>query len=80
MTIKTKAIPHAEAPAQPAKKEYPHDLLTVREVAQRLRVDDTTVRRWVKNGALEAVILPHLNERQAYRVRRSTLDALLGAK
>ena len=27
------------------------DLLTVREVAKQLRVDDTTVRRWIKNGA-----------------------------
>ena len=26
------------------------DLLTVREVAEQLRVDDTTVRRWIKNG------------------------------
>ena len=56
-----------------------HDeLLTVREVSDILRVDDTTTRRWIKNGALEAVTLPHVNERQAYRVRRSTLDKLLG--
>jgi excisionase family DNA binding protein len=54
------------------------ELLTVSEVARILRVDDTTVRRWVKQGALEAVVLPHVNERQAYRVRRSTLDKLLG--
>jgi excisionase family DNA binding protein len=54
------------------------ELLKVSEVARELRVDDTTVRRWVKLGALEAVVLPHKNERQAYRIRRSTLDALLG--
>jgi|SRR6266700_2997901 excisionase family DNA binding protein len=53
------------------------DLLTVREVAQKLRVDDTTVRRWIKNGVLEAITLPHRGARQAYRIRRSTLDALL---
>jgi len=59
--------------------EQPTDeLLTVREVARRLRVDDTTVRRWVKSGALEAVTLPHVRARQAYRIKRSTLDALLG--
>lgn len=52
------------------------ELLTVHEVAKRLRVDDTTVRRWVKNGALEAVILPHIGSRQAYRIRKSTLEAL----
>jgi excisionase family DNA binding protein len=54
------------------------DLLTVSEVARILRVDDTTVRRWVKQGALEAVVLPHVNERQAYRIKRSTLDKVLG--
>ena len=53
------------------------DLLTVREVAQQLRVDDTTVRRWIKNGVLEAITLPHRGARQAYRIRRSTLEALL---
>ena len=34
------------------------DLLTVSEVARILRVDDTTVRRWIKEGALEALPLP----------------------
>ena len=53
------------------------DLLTVREVAQQLRVDDTTVRRWIKNGVLEAITLPHRGARQAYRIRKSTLDNLL---
>jgi excisionase family DNA binding protein len=53
------------------------DLLTVREVAQQLRVDDTTVRRWIKNGVLEAITLPHRGARQAYRIRQATLDALL---
>jgi excisionase family DNA binding protein len=55
------------------------DLLTVREVAKRLRVDDTTVRRWIKSGALEAITLPHRGKRQAYRIKQSTLDALLNA-
>lgn len=80
MTTNTKQIPHAEAPVQPTKKQYPHDLLNVNEVAARLRVDATTVRRWIKQGALEAVILPHMNERQAYRVKRETLDAILATK
>ena len=53
------------------------DLLTVREVAKQLRVDDTTVRRWIKNGVLEAITLPHRGTRQAYRIRRATLNALL---
>lgn len=54
-------------------------LLTVTEVARRLRVDDTTVRRWIKVGALKAVVLPHANERQAYRIKLSTLKDLLNA-
>jgi excisionase family DNA binding protein len=54
------------------------ELLTVSEVAGILRVDDTTVRRWVKQGALEAVVLPHVHERQAYRIKRETLDKMLG--
>lgn len=53
------------------------ELLTVREVARRLRVDDTTVRRWIKSGALEAITLPHRGRRQAYRIKKSTLDKLL---
>jgi excisionase family DNA binding protein len=56
------------------------ELLTVSEVANLLRVDGTTVRRWVKMGALEAVVLPHVNERQAYRIRRSTLEKLIGSE
>jgi excisionase family DNA binding protein len=53
------------------------ELMTVSEVADALRVDATTVRRWVKNGVLEAVVLPHQNKRQAYRIKRSTLETLL---
>ena len=52
------------------------ELLTVREVARHLRVDDTTVRRWIKSGALDAVALPHSGKRCGYRVRKHTLDAL----
>jgi excisionase family DNA binding protein len=54
-----------------------NDLLTIREVAQALRVDDTTVRRWVKQGLLEAVTLPHKGKRQGYRIKKTTLDKLV---
>jgi excisionase family DNA binding protein len=54
------------------------ELLTVSEVAKILRVDDTTVRRWVKNGVLEAISLPHVNSRQSYRIKRETLERVLG--
>jgi len=60
-------------------KDPQETVLTVREVARRLRVDDTTVRRWIKSGALEAVTLPHRGKRQAYRIKQSTLDTLLSS-
>ena len=64
----------AEAPpSQPTE-----ELLTVHEVAQCLRVDDATVRRWMSNGALDAVVLPRLGKRCSYRVKKMTLDKLLG--
>lgn len=55
------------------------DLLTIHEVANRLRVDDTTVRRWINNGVLDAVTLPHLGKRRGYRVKKTTLDTLLSS-
>lgn len=56
------------------------ELLTVPEVAHILRVDDTSVRRWIKQGSLEAVVLPHLNQRQAYRIKRTTMEKILGER
>ena len=53
------------------------ELLTVEEVATQLRVDPTTVRRWINNGILEAVVLPHQNTRRGYRIRQSTITSLL---
>ena len=52
-------------------------LLTVSEVARRLRVDATTVRRWISQGSLHAIALPHQGKRQVYRIRQRTLDELL---
>jgi excisionase family DNA binding protein len=74
MTIRSIDEELAEQTQEPKNEA---DLLTVPEVAQYLRVDDSTVRRWVKNGALEAVVLPHVGDRQIYRIRRSTLEKLL---
>jgi excisionase family DNA binding protein len=54
------------------------DLLTVGEVAEILRVDCTTVHRWVKQGTLEAVKLPSPSKRQTRRIRRATVDRLFG--
>ena len=60
-----------------SKEDRLDELLTVKEVARFLRVDHKTVRRWIKIGALDVIILPHQGERQAYRVKKSTLDTLL---
>ena len=57
-----------------AEKE---ELLTGQEVAERLRVNEATVRRGITVGAMEAIKLPHRGAREIYRVRRSTLNALL---
>ncbi len=56
------------------------ELLRVKDVARALRVDDTTVRRWIKCGALEAITLPHASKRQSYRVRRDILDNILNGQ
>ena len=53
------------------------ELLTVQEVASIFRVDDATVRRWVKQGSLEAILLPHKHERVAYRIKRSVLEKVV---
>jgi len=52
-------------------------LLTVKETAKKLRVDDTTVRRWIANGILDAITLPHKGKRQAYRIRERTIRELI---
>lgn len=56
------------------------NLLTVAEVAQYLRVDQTTVRRWIKQGVLNAVCLPHAGKRHAYRIRAETVEAIITPK
>ncbi len=53
------------------------DLLTVHEVARTFRVDETTVRRWIKTGSLQAISLPHVGKRESYRIRRETMNELL---
>jgi len=53
-------------------------LLTVAEVATYLRVDTTTVRRWIKAKTLDAIMLPYKGKRTPYRIKESTLVKLLG--
>lgn len=58
----------------------PEQLLTVSEVAKKLRVGDCAVRRWINQGTLEAVILPNNGHRRGYRIKTSVLDTLIGEK
>ena len=62
------------------RKRMEERLWTVSEVAKRLRLDETTVRRYIADGAMEAVILPHKGERKSYRIKQSTLDTILHPK
>ena len=62
------------------RKRMEERLWTVSEVAKRLRLDETTVRRYIADGAMEAVILPHKGKRKAYRIKQSTLDTILHPK
>ena len=58
-------------------EEKTEELLTVGEVARSLRVDETTVRRWIKSGSLEAITLPHPGKRQSYRIKQSTMKTMM---
>ncbi len=51
------------------------DLLTVREVAQLLRVSPLTVKRWGKRGKLPAI---RINSRGDRRYRKEAVLYLLG--
>ena len=58
-------------------ESHNEELLTVQEVANRLRVTEATVRRWIKNGSMDAIKLPHRGKREVYRIRQSTLKTVL---
>jgi excisionase family DNA binding protein len=62
---------------QPENDRNPHQLMTVHEVAKQLRVDDTTIRKWIRAGILEAIVLPHKGKRQGYRIKRAVFEKLL---
>lgn len=49
--------------------------MTTSEVARRLRVDDYTVRKWIRMGILEAKAITQ-GKRVRYRIRISTVQAI----
>jgi excisionase family DNA binding protein len=44
-------------------------LLTVSEVADRLRLGEETIRRWLRNGKLKGTLIG--SKRAGYRIRES---------
>jgi len=59
----------------PLKLEDLPDLLTVREVAEILRVSPLTIKRWGKRGKLPAI---RINSRGDRRYRKEAVLWLLG--
>ncbi len=51
------------------------EYLTPREVALRLRVKATTVRVWIRSGALEAETIQE-GRRNRHRIRKAIIEAL----
>lgn len=57
----------------------PHDLLTVQEVARKLRLSDDTVRRQIREGTLEAIrVRTTPTGREQYRVPARAVEDILG--
>lgn len=53
--------------------ETEHELLTIREAADFLRVSEVTISRWIKQGRLPALRVGP----RAIRIRRDDLDELI---
>jgi len=49
------------------------DLLTVSETAEKLKIDEETVRRWLLTGKLKGIKI----SRQAWRIKREDLDSFI---
>lgn len=62
-------------PTQNISIENLPDLLTVREVAQLLRVSPLTIKRWGKRGKLPAI---RINSRGDRRYKKEAVLYLLG--
>ncbi len=60
---------------EPLRLENLPDLLTVREVAEILRVSPLTIKRWGKRGKLPAI---RINSRGDRRYRKEAVLYLLG--
>ncbi len=61
-------------PKRNDRREPESEYLTVEEVAELLSVDTSTVRRYIRDGLIEATQLP---ERGMYRIKKETIDRML---
>ena len=52
-----------------------HEYFTPSEIAKLLRVDYTTVMRWIRNGALEAETIRE-GRRNRHRIKKETIAAI----
>jgi len=51
------------------------EYFTPRDIAKRFRVDDTTVRRWIRTGALEADTIRQ-GKRNRHRIRKAIIATI----
>jgi excisionase family DNA binding protein len=51
------------------------EYFTPREIAKRFRVDDTTVRRWIRTGALDAETIRE-GKRNRHRIKKETIEKI----
>jgi len=51
------------------------EYFTPRQVAQRLRVDYTTVMRWIRTGLLDVETIQE-GKRNRHRIKQSVVDAI----
>lgn len=65
----------SDEPKKKVKLESLPDLLTVREVAEVLRVSPLTIKRWGKRGKLPAI---RINSRGDRRYKKEAVLWLLG--
>lgn len=56
-----------------------HEFMTITEVADLLRVSESTVRSYIRKGQLPCLKLGD-GRSSAVRIRRSDIDALVGFK
>jgi excisionase family DNA binding protein len=51
------------------------EYFTPHEIAKRFRVDDSTVRRWIRTGAIEAETI-RLGKRTRHRISKATIETI----